>query len=474
VPAAAIFDLDRTLLKGASGPELSRALREAGVIGDRAIPGEALAYKFFDLFGESRPSIMLARQAARVAKGWNCEQVGVAAMKAAERLAEAVLPYARPLVAEHKHAGRLLVLATTTPDDMIRPLAEMLGFDDVVATRYGRDGDGCYSGTIEGEFVWGRGKLRAVHDWAAAHDVDLAESYAYSDSFYDVPLLGSVGHPVAVNPDARLAAMALVRRWSILHFDVPAGVPKLPVLDVEPQKVLMTLLRPELLPWVRLDIAGTEMLPRTGPAILVANHRSYFDPLALGFAFAKVGRPVRFLGKREVFDAPVVGQVVRAMGGIRVDRSSGSDAPLVEAEAALAAGELVAILPQGTIPRGEAFFDPEMQGRWGAARLAAATKVPVVPLGVWGTEKVWPRSERVPQLWNVLHPPTVRVRVGPAVDLKYRSANADTKRIMTAIADLLPPEAREPHDPTPEELARTYPAGRKPVESPEPAGHAPG
>jgi putative phosphoserine phosphatase/1-acylglycerol-3-phosphate O-acyltransferase len=462
VPAAAIFDLDRTLLKGASGPELSRALREEGVIGERAIPGEALAYRFFDLFGESRPSIMLARQAARAANGWNCEAVGKAAVRAAERLADAVLPYARPLVAEHKAAGRLLVLATTTPDDMIRPLAEVLGFDDVVATRYGRDAEGCYDGTIDGEFVWGRGKLKAVRDWAAAHDVDLAGSHAYSDSFYDVPLLGSVGHPVAVNPDTRLAAMAVLRRWPILHLDVPAGVPKVPVLDVEPQKVLMTLLRPELLPWVRLDIAGTEMLPRSGPAILVANHRSYLDPLALGLAFAKVGRPVRFLGKREVFDAPVVGQVVRAMGGIRVDRSSGSEAPLVEAEAALAAGEMVAILPQGTIPRGPAFFEPELQGRWGAARLAAATKVPVVPLGLWGTEKVWPRSERVPRLWNVLHPPTVRVRVGPAVDLELRSPNADTRRIMAAISDLLPPEARDPHDPTPEELALTYPAGHEP------------
>src|SRR5262249_35178495 len=160
--------------------------------------------------------------------------------------------------------------------------------------------------------------------------------------------------------------------------------------------------------------------------------RSYFDPLALGFAFARRGRPVRFLGKREVFDAPVVGQVVRAMGGIRVDRSSGSDAPLVEAEAALAAGELVAILPQGTIPRGPAFFDPELKGRWGAARLAAATGVPVIPLGLWGTEKVWPRSERVPRLWNVLHPPTVRVRVGEPVDLDLRSPEADTERIMAA------------------------------------------
>jgi putative phosphoserine phosphatase/1-acylglycerol-3-phosphate O-acyltransferase len=466
--AAAIFDLDRTLLKGASGPVLSQALREVGVIGDRSLPGEGLVYKFFDLFGESRPSIMLARQAARVAKGWNRAEVQKAGELAADRLASAVLPFAGPLVAEHKQAGRLLVLATTTPDDMIRPLAEQLGFDDVVATRYGETGAGDYDGTIDGEFVWGRGKLAAVRQWAESRGVDLRRSYAYSDSFYDVPLLGSVGHPVAVNPDARMAAMAVVRRWPILHLDVPAGVPKLPVLDMEPQKVLMTVLRPELLPWVRFDIDGIDRLPQSGPAILVANHRSYFDPLALGFAFAKRGRPVRFLGKREVFDAPVVGQVVRAMGGIRVDRNTGSDQPLVDAEAALAAGELVAILPEGTIPRGPAFFDPELKGRWGAAKLAAVSKVPVIPLGLWGTEKVWPRSERVPRMWNVLHPPTIRVRIGEPVDLKLRSPNADTKRIMSAIADLLPPEARLSHEPTPEELRLTYPAGWKPDTSDHP------
>jgi putative phosphoserine phosphatase / 1-acylglycerol-3-phosphate O-acyltransferase len=195
---------------------------------------------------------------------------------------------------------------------------------------------------------------------------------------------------------------------------------------------------------------------------VVANHRSYFDVLALGATFGKRGRAVRFLGKKEVFDAPVVGSVARALGGIRVDRASGSEDPLIEAAAALASGELVAILPQGTIPRGRAFFEPELTGRWGAARLAASTKVPVVPLGLWGTELVWPRSERMPRVWNVAHPPTVRVRVGEPVDLKLRSPQADTKRMMAAIVDLLPPEARRRREPTPEELARTYPSGHDP------------
>src|SRR5215207_7885082 len=118
-------------------------------------------------------------------------------------------------------------------------------------------------------------------------------------------------------------------------------------------------------------IPGIDHIPSAGPAILVANHRSYFDSVAMSMAIARSGRTVRFLGKKEVFDAPIVGQVAAAMGGIRVDRGTGSDEPLQAAADALAGGEVVAVMPQGTIPRGPAFFDPELKGRWGAARLAA-------------------------------------------------------------------------------------------------------
>ena len=134
--------------------------------------------------------------------------------------------------------------------------------------------------------------------------------------------------------------------------------------------------------------------------------------MAMGLALAKRGRPVRFLGKKEVFDAPIVGQLARAMGGIRVERGTGSDEPLAEAALALEAGELVAMMPEGTIPRGKAFFDPVLKGRWGAARLAAMTGAPVIPVGLWGTEKVWPRSERLPNVLALRNPPTVTIRIG--------------------------------------------------------------
>ena len=130
---------------------------------------------------------------------------------------------------------------------------------------------------------------------------------------------------------------------------------------------------------------------------------------------------MRFLGKKEVFDAPIVGQLAAAMGGIRVERGTGSDEPLQAAAEALEAGELVAIMPQGTIPRGRAFFDPELKGRWGAARLAQLTEAPVIPVGLWGTEKVWPRSARLPNVLNVADPPLITVRVGSPVELEHRS-----------------------------------------------------
>jgi putative phosphoserine phosphatase/1-acylglycerol-3-phosphate O-acyltransferase len=457
VPGAAFFDLDRTLLAGASGPAFSKALRDSGVLSAPNIPGEGVLFKVFDVIGETIPAMLLTRQAARAAKGWDQSRVQASAKEAAVELADQVLPYARLLIEQHRDEGRPVVMATTTPVDLVTPLAELLELDDVIATRYGLNVDGTYDGSIDGEFVWGPGKLAAVRAWSEAHGIRLRDSYAYSDSFYDVPLLSAVGHPTAVNPDLRLAGVAAVRRWPVLHLDVPPGVPKL--AGLEPQQVLQAFARPELFPFARFRIEGVEHIPSRGGGLICGNHRSYFDPLVMGMTLSKKGRPVRFLGKKEVFDAPVVGPIAKAMGGIRVDRGTGSDEPLEAAAQALAAGQLVALMPQGTIPRGPAFFDPELKGRWGAARLAAQTRVPVVPVGLWGTEKVWPRSSKVPDVLNITDPPEIRVQVGPPVELGYEDPDADTKAIMAAIVELLPEEARIRREPTGEELARTYPSG---------------
>ena len=458
---AAFFDLDRTLLAGASGEVFARAMREAGIVG-RSLPGEGLLYSLFHAVGETLPSMALARQAATLAKGRSRESVRSAARAAAPTLAAMIQPMAAPLFAEHRAAGRRIVMATTTPDDLVRPLAELLGLDDVIATRYGETGDGTYSGGLDGPFVWSTGKLAAVRAWADEHGVDLSESYAYSDSIYDTPLLAAVGHPFVVNPDPRMRLMAAARRWPTLDLSgrSPSGsLPRIPVVNADIQRLALAFVHPALFPYARFDLSGVENVPSDGPAILVGNHRSYFDPIAIAMVIARTGRTVRFLGKKEVFDAPVVGQIAAAMGGIRVERGTGSDAPLAAAADALERGELVALMPQGTIPRGRAFYDPVLKGRWGAARLAGLSKAPVIPMGLWGTERVWPRSSRVPNVLQVTDPPEVSVTVGTAVPVRYRSAAADTNRIMAAIMALLPAEARERRDPTEDEIRRAMPPG---------------
>ncbi|WP_353952095.1 HAD-IB family hydrolase [Knoellia sp. S7-12] len=463
MPGAAFFDLDRTLLQGGTGPHLSRAMVELGLV-PRSLPGQGMLFKAFDLFGENLPSIFLARQATLVARGKDSKSFDEAASQAATVIAELVHPFALALIEQHKAEGRRVVMATTTPTHLIKPLADQLGFDDVIATRYSTKEDGTFDGSIRGPFVWSTGKLAAVKHYAAQHDIDLVESYAYSDSIFDLPLLEAVGQPAAVNPDPRLTMYAVARRWPIVHFDVSPGVLKIPVLGIELQRILFEGLRSTFFPCARFDIAGIENIPRHGPVILVGNHRSYFDAVAMANVVRRSGRSARFLGKKEMFDIPVLGPFLKAAGGIRVDRGEGGAESYDMAVLALEGGEMVGLLPEATIPRGAAFFDSVLKGKLGAARLASVSRAPVIPVGMWGTEKVWPRSSSMPNLLNLTNPPKVTIRVGKPVELKYRSPVADTKRIMAAIADLLPPESRDGRDPTDDELRATYPNGRLPTD----------
>jgi putative phosphoserine phosphatase / 1-acylglycerol-3-phosphate O-acyltransferase len=456
-PAAAIFDLDRTLIRGASGPALQRRLQEAGVTSRAANPAmTTMLYRTFDAVGENALTMRLAREAVRASRGWSVKDVRVAAEAAVDDLVAMLRPFGLVVLEEHRAAGRRVAIATTSPDPLIRPFAERLGAD-LIATRW-HESEGSYTGSLDGPFVWGRAKLVAVRAWCEQAGVDLRSSYAYSDSYYDAPLLAAVGHPCCVSPDRALAAVARIRGWQVWNLERSPGVAEIGGLEL--QELLRPFNRPELVPNARIKIEGVEHIPRTGGAIVVANHRSYFDPTIINLVLAKAGRNARFLGKKEVFDIPVVGPVSKAFGGIRVDRGTGSNEPLRHAERALRGGEVVGIFPEGTIPRGPAFFEPELKGRWGAAKLAAATGVPVIPMGFWGTEQVWPRSARLPR-FDVANPPVVTATVGPPVELTGEDIDEDTTRIMRAISALLPPEARERRTPTAEELARTYPPGYK-------------
>jgi putative phosphoserine phosphatase / 1-acylglycerol-3-phosphate O-acyltransferase len=453
--AAAIFDLDRTVIAGSPAPVFQHHLAASGLTGGDRLPFAVVLDRLYEELGETWFTAQQDALRRRTPSGWSVEEVAEVAEAAADDLEDRILPYVPSLLDEHRSAGRTLVLATTAPEPLVRPFADRLGIDDVIATRWDIQ-DGHYTGRVDGPLVWGRAKAKAVRQWADTSGVALAQSYAFSDSYADAALLAAVGHPVAINPDPQLAVLSTLRSWPIRYLDVPEGVPK--VLGREIQDWARPLMRPELVPYARFSFDGLEHVPDRGCAILAFNHRSYFDPTAMGLLAAKVGRPVRGLGKKEVFDAPLIGRLARMAGGIRVERASGSDEPLEQAAQALRGGELVMIAPQGTIPRGRAFFEPELTGRWGAARLAHLTGAPVIPVGIWGSERVWPRNARLPRL-NPVGRPTVTVRVGPPVALGGDDVDADTRAIMAAIVDLLPDEARQRREPTEDELRRTFPPG---------------
>jgi 1-acyl-sn-glycerol-3-phosphate acyltransferase len=140
---------------------------------------------------------------------------------------------------------------------------------------------------------------------------------------------------------------------------------------------------------LRLNITGAEHIPSTGGALMVINHIGYLDFALTGLAAVRRKRLVRFMGKKEVFDNKVAGPLMRGMHHISVDRSSGSSS-FVAALRALKAGEIVGIFAEGTISR--SFEIKEL--KTGAVRLAAGSGVPIIPVIVWGSQRIWTKGKK--------------------------------------------------------------------------------
>lgn len=140
---------------------------------------------------------------------------------------------------------------------------------------------------------------------------------------------------------------------------------------------------------LKFTVTGVENLPRTGGAVIAINHTSYFDFTFAGLpAYQQhLGRKVRFMAKKEVFDHKIMGPLMRGMRHIPVDRASGA-ASFDEACRRLAAGEFVGVYPEATISR--SFEIKEFKS--GAARMAIAAGVPIVPHIIWGAQRVWTKG----------------------------------------------------------------------------------
>lgn len=219
--SAAFFDLDKTVIAKSSALAFGRPFYRDGLISRRDVVKAAYAQLMFRLGGADDQTMARIRDyLAELCKGWPVDQVR---QIVAETLHELINPYvyaeAAVLIAEHQAADRDVVLVSASGEEMVRPIGELLGVTDVIATRMTIE-DGRYTGEVE-FYAAGPAKVDAVRRLAEQRGYDLAESYAYSDSVSDVPMLECVGHPSAVNPDRGLRKIATERTWPMLEFRNP-------------------------------------------------------------------------------------------------------------------------------------------------------------------------------------------------------------------------------------------------------------
>jgi HAD superfamily hydrolase (TIGR01490 family) len=217
--AAAFFDLDRTLIAGSSAFQFGRAAARAGMIGRRDLVNWAVQNVVFRLRGSTDEGTDAARdEITRLIRGVEVKRM----RRLAPGVLAGVLPLLYPQMLEiayaHQDAGRPVYIVTAASQEMADLIAAVLAFDGALGFR-SEIVDGRYTGRPQGPFTYREGKAVVVRELAEREGIDLAASYAYSDSESDLPLLRLVGHPVAVNPDGPLLAEARAQGWDILRFD---------------------------------------------------------------------------------------------------------------------------------------------------------------------------------------------------------------------------------------------------------------
>ena len=216
---AAFFDLDKTLIEGSSAIHFGRAAYRAGMMSRRQLARDLWANVRFRMSGSTDEGTEELK--ARVLESIAGLRVVDLARLSPDVLA-GVLPRVYPqMLAEaygHQDAGRPVYIVTAASQELAEMLAHVLGFDGGIGFR-SEVRDGRYTGRSAGPFTYRSGKAEAIRQIAERDGIDLPESYAYSDSESDLPMLQAVGHPVAVNPDDELRAVARREGWRVIHFD---------------------------------------------------------------------------------------------------------------------------------------------------------------------------------------------------------------------------------------------------------------
>lgn len=220
--AAAFFDLDKTVIAKASLLAYGSTLRREGYISRRIALRAMLGQLVFRVLGADDDRMTKVREASlRMARGWDQARLRALVNDTLhDVIAPIVYDEAIDLMAGHRDSGHRVYLVSSAPAEIVDPLAAHLRTDGAISTRAQVDQDGKYTGEVE-FYAYGPTKAQAVRELAAEQHLDLAISFAYSDSATDIPLLETVGNPIAVNPDRELRRVAVQRDWQILTFNHP-------------------------------------------------------------------------------------------------------------------------------------------------------------------------------------------------------------------------------------------------------------
>ena len=219
---AAFFDLDKTVIAKASMVAFGRQFYDEGLISRRTVLRGLYGQLVYMHLGASEQKLARIRESVlTLTRGWDQARVRDIVRETLEAVVEPIIyAEALELMEAHRAAGRRVFIVSASPEEIVEPLGEYLGVDEAIASRARVDDEGRYTGEME-VYAYGPYKADVMREVAAREGIDLAASFAYSDSYTDIPMLEAVGNPVVVNPDRVLLKLARERGWEVQVFARP-------------------------------------------------------------------------------------------------------------------------------------------------------------------------------------------------------------------------------------------------------------
>ena len=427
----AFFDFDGTVIHGYSASVYLREQVKRGDIKPAQLAELAKVMVQFGL-GNLNFSGMLTMASQFLAGIKEAEYLQFSEALYKKHIAKLIYPESRALIEAHLKKGHTVALVSAATPYQIMPAARELGINHVKCSRL-EVVDGAFTGSVLRPTCYGMGKVHAAETLAEEHDLDISQSYFYSDSDEDLQLLEFVGKPRPLNPNKRLRHIAKGRGWPVQDFHSRGNAKPSDYLRTLATQVSMVTSFAAGLPiyaltgslnktrnfstslfadtacaltGVEIDVTGEENAWKARPCVFVFNHQSQADVLILP---TLLRRDIAGVGKKEIGDVPVLGKLMQFGGTVLIDRENTASAkeamaPLVDVM--LKEGRCVCIAPEGTRSTSTNL------GRFkkGAFHLAMQAGVPIVPIVIHNAIDVAPRGQ------YVFKAATVKVTVLPPVE----------------------------------------------------------